>query len=353
MPSGGLIVQVGAGPVPGGVGAVFSGGAIPANTQVLFSNGTYATGDSGLTRGTAGSSTSLVLDANTDNTFTTGYGMMGLVPSGTSTNFYIAQASLFNTTNYALKQGPSGITILNGAQVNVSVSASTKLILATGATFQTGCPVTVSDTTASTTTTGALVVGNGTAATTVTFGAGNGNVGGTLALGGSCFTVNRYVATGSVTTADTTGRCSMWRSGGTIGTAGDMVFQSDLAVNGNMVFRNGITTPTTSAIITSGGGIHGTVASVATAAATTTLAITSAQTQIFTGATTQTVQLPAANLLGAGIGVRYTIVNRSTGAVTLTRAGADTINAAATTFVVNTLTAVDIYSDGVSAWYTM
>ena len=100
------------------------------------------------------------------------------------------------------------------------------------------------------------------------------------------------------------------------------------------------------------GGFHPGITSIATAAGTTTLVWSSSGVIKFTGTTTQTVQLPAAALFGAGISVHYVVFNESTGTVTLARAGSDTINAAATTYAILTTLAVDVYSDGVSAWYT-
>jgi hypothetical protein len=57
------------------------------------------------------------------------------------------------------------------------------------------------------------------------------------------------------------------------------------------------------------------VTSTVTAAATTTLTVASTYSQIFTGTTTQTVQLPAANTLA--LGQAFYITNRSTGVVTV------------------------------------
>jgi hypothetical protein len=123
------------------------------------------------------------------------------------------------------------------------------------------------------------------------------------------------------------------------------------------------TSKTTGACIVSGGigaakniiageGMAVGVASVVTAAGTTTLTSASAGVQIFTGSTTQTVQLPAANLFGAGIAVQYALINRSSGSVSWQRAGSDTINGATSTVAVSSNTVSIIYSDGVSAWYT-
>jgi regulator of RNase E activity RraA len=63
--------------------------------------------------------------------------------------------------------------------------------------------------------------------------------------------------------------------------------------------------------------------STATAASTTTLTVDSTQVQIFTGATTQTVQLPTTGVLK---GRTVTIINQSTGLVTIQSSGANTIN---------------------------
>ncbi len=88
-----------------------------------------------------------------------------------------------------------------------------------------------------------------------------------------------------------------------------------------------------------------------TAAATTTLAVTSTQVQIFTGTTTQTLQLPAANLLGAGVAVEYTIINRSTGTVTAQRAGADVFDGGGTTDAILTNTTRHYLSNGSNQWH--
>lgn len=90
----------------------------------------------------------------------------------------------------------------------------------------------------------------------------------------------------------------------------------------------------------------------ATAAGTTTLTATSTNTQVFTGTTTQTCQLPAANLFGASVGQRFTIKNISTGLVTVQRAGADTINYTSnvTSFTIPSFGSIEIVSNGVSEW---
>ncbi len=93
------------------------------------------------------------------------------------------------------------------------------------------------------------------------------------------------------------------------------------------------------------------VTSTATAAGNTTLAYFSAtEVQTFTGATTQTVTFPAANALGAGIGICYTINNQSSGTVTPTRAGSDTFQGGGTTDPVLAGATTHYISDGVSLW---
>jgi hypothetical protein len=99
------------------------------------------------------------------------------------------------------------------------------------------------------------------------------------------------------------------------------------------------------------GGLALGVTSTATAAGTTTLTNASTVVQIFTGATTQTVQLPAANLYGAGISVCFEVINRSTGTVTAQRAGADTFDGGGTTDAILTLTTRRYRSNGVSQWH--
>ena len=61
-----------------------------------------------------------------------------------------------------------------------------------------------------------------------------------------------------------------------------------------------------------------TATSTATAAGTTALTINSAQTQVFTGTTTQAVTLPTTSIVA---GQWYTIINNSTGAVTVNASG--------------------------------
>lgn len=79
--------------------------------------------------------------------------------------------------------------------------------------------------------------------------------------------------------------------------------------------------------------------SVTTAASTTTMSLTSTQVQIFTGSTTQNCDLPTTGVIG---GQTYTIINQSSGVVTVRSSGGNTIQALAANtvgvFVCNTTT---------------
>jgi hypothetical protein len=92
--------------------------------------------------------------------------------------------------------------------------------------------------------------------------------------------------------------------------------------------------------------------SVTTAAGTTTLTISSTRWQIFTGTTTQTCNLPAANVAGAGFGPEYIIKNESSGNVTVNRAGSDTIFTTASVTSVTLTTGQTLYltANGSTKW---
>lgn len=95
------------------------------------------------------------------------------------------------------------------------------------------------------------------------------------------------------------------------------------------------------------------VTSVTTAAGTTAMSTSSTACQVFTGTTTQTLTLPAANAFGAGIAYVVYVKNVSTGTVTVQRAGSDTINSTAsnvTSFTLAQWATATLFSDGVSAW---
>lgn len=137
----------------------------------------------------------------------------------------------------------------------------------------------------------------------------------------------------------------------TIDAAGQIAF---LATTDSTSATTGVTINSggayTAKNLLSGQGIGYGVTSTATAAATTTLTSSSRVIQKFTGTTTQTINFPAANLFGAGIAVRYTIDNHSTGIVTPTRAGSDTFKGGGTTYPVAGGASTTFVSDGVSVW---
>lgn len=131
----------------------------------------------------------------------------------------------------------------------ITTPATVFTVGTTSASFASGVPLTISDSTASTTTsTGALIVSGGIgAAGTVTSAA--------VSVTGNITAANIVGSTGTNTSAALTGKVGFWRSGGTIGAAGDMVLQTDLAGNGAFIFRGGITTPVTTATISGLGSI--------------------------------------------------------------------------------------------------
>ncbi len=359
--------------------------ALTATYVGYGSVGNTLTGDSGFTR----TALALVLDANTDNTLTTGYGRLGLATSGTSTSFYVAQASNYNSTDFSVRQDSAGRTTINSKTgvatlftVNGSTSASvssslffvgagigfqvanttdgtsgsagafntaggvgiTKAVwVGTNVTWANGVASgTVTDAATNATTTmltlahlssgtvansfgtqvlfklhddggtsqnalainviwsvaasatrtsaiqfqtvnsaGALttkltvggaqvttptsclvVIQDTTASTTTTTGALT--VAGGMGVAGSCqadvfktgtSASSRFLCPGAPTTAAATGNVAMWRSGGTIGAAGDMILQTDVAGNGSFIFRAGTTTAVTVATVSGLGSI--------------------------------------------------------------------------------------------------
>lgn len=87
--------------------------------------------------------------------------------------------------------------------------------------------------------------------------------------------------------------------------------------------------------------------SIATAAGTTTLLVSSPLQNTFTGVTTQTVLLPVVSTLV--LGQQYVFTNLSTGLVTIKSSGSNTLQAmAANTFLIATCTAIT--GTGTSSW---
>ena len=85
----------------------------------------------------------------------------------------------------------------------------------------------------------------------------------------------------------------------------------------------------------------------ATVAGTTVLSVTSTTTQYFTGTTTQTCQLPAVALLY--LGQQFIVDNDSTGLITVTSSGANTI-ATLTTGDRAILTCIALTGTGIASW---
>lgn len=174
--------------------------------------------------------------------------------------------------------------------INSTVSTLAFTIASASATFASGVPVTISDSTASTTvSTGALIVSGGVGAN------GQGTFTALVASSGNVsVNTGKFTNLGSVTTQMGTGGVGFWRSGGTIGTAGDMVLQTDLGVtNGAYVFRGGPTTPITIATL-SGSAVAGTTPGLATVGTST---ITGGVTDGFNGSVQMTPTYDAATAL--------------------------------------------------------
>lgn len=130
-------------------------------TRVIYSGSSgVEADDSGFTR----TSLALTLDANTDNTVTTGYGMLGLASGGTSTAFYLAQASNYSSVSYALKQLAGGQTIINTKTgTNLALAVNNSIKWSMSSTLLTlSIPQSITDTTDSTSSvTGAQLVTGG------------------------------------------------------------------------------------------------------------------------------------------------------------------------------------------------
>jgi hypothetical protein len=143
----------------------------------------------------------------------------------------------------------------------------------------------------------------------------------TLTLGGNATTA--LVATASIT-AGWTGQLAVSRGGTGLGT-----------LTSNVIYKgNGTGNLATSSLTDNGTSVVGTLpfsapnfangyTTTATAAGTTTLTVASTQFQFFTGTTTQTVVLPVTSTLFTGLS--YTVVNNSTGVVTVQSSGANTV----------------------------
>lgn len=226
----------------GSRGAVFSNGSGLTATYVGYGDAAgKITGDAAFTR-VAGGASALVVDSALDATATFGNASIGFATGGTAGTAYWFQRGIASPqTNYCLSQANS-TTVLNATTLLFRIGNVTKGTLLTGSmTFASGVPVTISDNTASSSsTTGALIVsGGGGFAGQITCAAS--------IIGGG---TGVFSSTAGRTTASGNGQVAFWRSGGTIGTAGDCVLQADPGVTAAaFVFRAGPTTPITIATL--------------------------------------------------------------------------------------------------------
>lgn len=345
-----------------GLQNVASSGSVTANTDLAFYNGSVfvaALSTAGNLR-TAGliASNATPYSFSAEDSTQNGYRWYASANSLDQKYWFMQTGSAvgdgvwrFRLLNDALSNGAnvmtvarSGITVgaitfggtshtFAGTVVSSSTTEATVggagAITTTGGVFATKAIVSDSDTSASSSTTGGIVQNGSNAATSVGIGGGNVNAGGTLVVGG---TAN---ITGVLTAANTTEATSSSAAGTVV--SGGLAVAKSAVVTGHLA--NGI-------------------ASTATAAGTTSLTAASKTVQIFTGATTQTVQLPAANALGSGIALHYVLINASSGDVTAQRAGSDLIVSGAssgdTTYVMAGgvgSSGYDFYSNGVDKWY--
>ncbi len=188
------------------------------------------------------------------------------VPTGIVAGSVLAQISGIGLTSALAYSAAACASVqLQGNETWDATNNSTKVIIAatpTGGSVTQAAVMTLTSALVSTASTAQLSVLANTASTTTTTGcaifAGGVGIAGALTTGGSiqatgaCVltgTNGSYSSNGTRTTAYTTGFVGWWRSGGTIGNAGDLVFQTDLAQNSSYVFRAGATTPITIATL--------------------------------------------------------------------------------------------------------
>lgn len=384
-----------------GGGNINAGGTLTVGGAATFSSGLTTTGASSFSLGVTASAVSSSTVAgnfpaaafrNLDVTNNNG---LALFFQSYDTGSAVRTAAGITTTFTA--KGASSVdgilafyTTLAGAYgERTRISAAGNLLVGTtsdtGLTGPGGVSI-ASATSASSSTTGSLLVGNGTASTNVGIGGGNINAGGTGTFGGAISVTATTVSVisnnssgapnilalrntvaaaldngpqllfqGDTSVASSAAITALWeaaantnsylafstRRAGTLTqigrftSTGNLLLgtSTDIAGNGGLSVANTTdsTTTTTGSLITAGGlGVAKTLAtgsgrilktrSVVSAAATTTLDSTD-HACFLTGATTQTFTLPA-----AAAGRQLIIKNRSTGALTVNRAGVDTID---------------------------
>jgi hypothetical protein len=276
-------------------------------------------------------------------------GLVGLYYAGTAKGYAAAESAgviLQAQSNGTVKinTGGSGAVTLGNATGGVSVPGAATFAgaVSSGTTSSSGTQFDASATGASSSSGGAFI----------RVGARDGAA---LAsgdrLGGILFNGSTGAATDENSVAIFGYANDTWSAGVAPGRLDIDIAPAGSATRVNQ-FRLTPTTATFAGAVTQSTAQSWGVVSTATAAGTTTLVSTSKVVQVFTGSTTQTVQLPAANLSGAGLAVMYVVKNRSSGTVTLARAGADTIDGA-TTLAITTGNAAMIASNGVDTWHVI
>jgi hypothetical protein len=227
----------------------------PVPGSGVFSNGASVTA-AGIAYGDSAGRLTSSVDA--DGEATLGRLRIG---SPTTDEATLAHYDNLTTTAYSFKQDAAGATYVNaktGQLVRVRVNNSTLLSVgASSATFSSGVPVTISDTTASTTTTtGALVVSGGVGiAGAISCGGGSWSSGGTVTA-----TSGFNCTTGlTVFPVDTT-NIRAYRAASAAGSypfdvSGHMVFQTGQTAVRDFVFAAGLTTAAVVAVHKGDGGL--------------------------------------------------------------------------------------------------
>jgi hypothetical protein len=132
--------------------------------------------------------------------------------------------------------------------------------------------------------------------------------------------------------------------GGTPGGANTQVqFNNSGAFGGSSAF----TFNNTSGVPATSTGFLDGYATTATAGGTTTLTVSSAKIQFFTGTSNQTVQLPVVSTLTTG--QKFSIFNNSTGIITVNSSGGNTIQALAAGSMISVF-CISTSGTGVSSW---
>jgi hypothetical protein len=261
---------------------------------------------------TLASSKALILTDNTTHTVT-------VKATNSTTSYTLSLPTTAGTNGYVLQTDGSGntswVTQTSGSGTVTSVAMTVPSFLSVS-----GSPITTSGTLAVTLSGTALPVANGgTSSTSLT--AHNVLIGeGTSAIG--------------VAAPGTSGIALVSTGASSDPAFGQVNLASSSAVTGILANANttAVSAATASTIMLRDSNINTQInnivenfATTATAAATTTLTVSSNPLQRFTGTTTQTVKLPDCTTLLTGF--QFYVMNRSTGTVTVVDNGSNTIQA--------------------------